>query len=210
MLGRCAIFDLDGTLIDSQHDIAEAGNHARKSVGLLALPLKDVVTYIGDGVDKLIERLTPDAEPELRQRALAAFKTYYGEHCCHHTQPYPAIVSTLSEMSRGGWNMAVVTNKPSAPTEKILKHLDLSKYFATVRGGDAQRKPEPDQLLSVFHELGCSPRRSWMIGDHHTDIRAGKNAGCLTMFCSWGFGHMDGLNVDVRADSPAQIPRLLF
>ena len=75
-----------------------------------------------------------------------------------------------------------------------------------MRGGDGPRKPDPWQLLDLIRELGADPAQTWMIGDHHTDIRAGRAAGCRVMFCAWGFGHADGLPVDAMAFAADEVP----
>jgi phosphoglycolate phosphatase len=205
-----AIFDLDGTLIDSRADIADAGNHARRALGLPELDAKEIGAYVGDGALRLIERLTPAATPDERQRAYAAFMSYYRDHCCDQTRPYDGIVDLLERLRAAGWSLAVATNKPLAFSESILHACGLSGFFAAVRGGDGPRKPDPGQLVSIFSQLSAAPERSWMIGDHHTDIKAGQAAGCRTLFCTWGFGIRGGLESDAEVDRPARVGDVLL
>lgn len=197
---RVLIFDLDGTLIDSRADLAASGNHARNAVGLPALPLSQVVGYVGDGVDKLIERLVPATEK--RAAAKQAFEAHYHDHCCDATRPFDGLVEALDHLRSHGWLLAVATNKPDAFTHAILRGCGIADRFAAVRGGDGPRKPDPGQLRSILQELGGDAAQSWMIGDHHTDIRAGRAAGCRVLFCGWGMGHADGEQVDVIVAQP--------
>jgi phosphoglycolate phosphatase len=204
---RVLVFDLDGTLIDSRVDLASSGNHARAAVGLPTLPLAQVVGYVGDGVDKLIERLVPEAEK--RGAAKHAFEAHYREHCCDATRPFDGLVAALDALRRHGWLLAVATNKPDAFTHLILHGCGLADRFAAVRGGDGPRKPDPGQLFSILDQLGGDAAESWMIGDHHTDIRAGRRAGCRVLFCGWGMGHTDGEAVDASIAMPRDLLTVL-
>ena len=206
-MSRVLIFDLDGTLIDSRADLAAAGNHARGAVGLPALPLSQVVGYVGDGVDKLIERLVPEAVK--RAAAKHAFEEHYREHCCDATRPFDGLVEALDALRAQGWLLAVATNKPDVFTHLILRGCGIAGRFAAVRGGDGPRKPDPGQLRSILDELGGEAARSWMIGDHHTDIRAGRAAGCRVLFCGWGMGRTDGDPVDATILEPRDLPKVL-
>ena len=200
---RVLIFDLDGTLIDSRVDLAASGNHARGVVALPALPLAQVISYVGDGVDKLIERLVPAAEK--RAAAKQAFEAHYHDHCCDATRPFEGLVEALDRLRSDGWLLAVATNKPDAFTHAILHGCGIAERFAAVRGGDGPRKPDPGQLRSILKELGGDAAQSWMIGDHHTDIRAGRAAGCRVLFCAWGMGHADGEAVDATITQPQEL-----
>jgi len=209
MAARAAVLDLDGTLIDSRQDIAAAANVARQAVDLAPLDLAMVVGFVGDGAEKLIQRLTPAGDAAVREAALAAFTRHYAEHCCEHTRPYAGIPEALGILRDSGWRLAVATNKPEAFARTILRQLGLADLIDGVRGGDRLRKPDPAQVIEVLGELGASPGSSWMVGDHHTDIRAGRDAGCRVAWCDWGFGNRDGLAVDAALASPADLPRVL-
>ena len=206
-MARAAVFDLDGTLIDSRQDIAAAANVAREAVGLAPLDLATVVGFVGDGAQKLIDRLV--ADPGRREAAMAAFMAHYAAHCCDLTRPYAGIPAALSALRAAGWRLAVATNKPEAFARTILAQLGLESHFAGVRGGDRVRKPDPAPVIELLRELDASPAASWMIGDHHTDIRAGRGAGCRIAWCEWGIGERDGLAVDASAAAPADLPRTL-
>jgi len=200
---RLAIFDLDGTLIDSRADLAASGNHVRDIIGLPLLPLATVIGFVGDGLDKLIERLIPSADK--RGEAKDIFETHYLQHCCDQTRPYAGIVETLTTLQAHGWILAVATNKPGLFTETILRGCGLFNYFNEIRAGDGVRKPDPGQLLDLIACTGAAVHNTWMIGDHHTDVRAGQAAGCRVAFCLWGMGHRDHLSVDAQVASPQEL-----
>ena len=111
-----AIFDLDGTLVDSRADLAEAGNAARAAIGLPALRLEQVASFVGDGVDKLIERLTPNCDAPARDEAKVAFAARYHDCCCDATRAYDGVPEALTELVAAGWTLGVATNKPMAFT----------------------------------------------------------------------------------------------
>ena len=209
MLKPLLIWDLDGTLVDSRQDLAEAGNAARAFLGLPPLPLATITGYVGDGLMKLIERLTPDVATEDRLRAKAAFERAYQDACTVHTKPFPGIPETLEKLHALGWTQAVATNKGLAFSLRILAGLRLSRWFADVQGGDGPKKPDPAQLLTIGRLLHGDLAKSWMIGDHHTDIRAGRAAGTRTLLVRWGMGHPDGERADAEALHPADILRLV-
>lgn len=209
MAARAAVLDLDGTLIDSRHDIAAAANVARVAVGLAPLELATVVGFVGDGAEALIARLTPGGDAPTRTAALTAFAAHYAEHCCDHTRPYPGIPAALEALRGAGWRLAVATNKPEAFARTILDRLALTPLVDALRGGDRVRKPDPAPVRELLVELGASPAGSWMVGDHHTDIRAGRGAGCRVAWCDWGIGDRDGLAVDATATAPVDLPRVL-
>lgn len=192
-MNRLAIFDLDGTLVDSRRDLADAGNAARAALGLPPLPLEAITAMIGDGAGKLIERLTPGCSAEARAQAMAAFRADYATRLTAHTRPYPGIPELLQALRQRGWKLAIATNKPAAFARPIIERLGLP--CDALRGGDESKKPDPTMLRSLLAACAADPARSWMVGDHHTDLRAAAAAGLRAIFCAWGFGQ--------RAEAPA-------
>lgn len=201
------IWDLDGTLIDSRADIAAAGNAARAAVGLDPLPVATVSGFVGDGVEKLLERLIGDGD---RVKAHEAFTRHYHAHCCDATRPYAGIPEALEVLTAAGWIHAVATNKPMAFSRRILDGIGLIHHFrGGVAGGDRHRKPDPRQLQDLLAGGEHDPAHAWMIGDHHTDIRAARAAGLRMCWCAWGIGRDDGLPVDAVAQVPDDLLGIL-
>jgi phosphoglycolate phosphatase len=199
-----AIFDLDGTLVDSRRDIAEAANAARAALGLVPLPEAEIVGFVGDGINRLIERLLPVSGSQARARCLIAFEAAYAKGCCRHTRAYDGIPAALAGLQQAGWALGVATNKSLAFTEAILEHCGIRARFVAVRGGDRTRKPDPTALTEIIAEAGAGAG-GWMVGDHHTDILAGHAAGLQVAWAGWGFGRREGHACELTLDHPDQL-----
>lgn len=202
-----AIFDLDGTLVDSRHDLADAGNAARAAIGLPPLPLAAVVAMIGDGAARLIERLTPDRPAADRDAAMAAFRRDYAGRLTARTRPYPGIPEALAGLRAGGWRLGVATNKPAEFARPILDGLGLP--CDALRGGEGSKKPDPAMLLDLMRACGAAPAATWMIGDHRTDLLAAQRAGVRSVHCAWGFGVRDGVPATAVAAQPSDLAGIL-
>jgi len=181
------LFDLDGTLINSAADLTTAVNCLRHDDGLAPLPVAEVAGMVGDGVRILVSRALP--RECQRPDSVGRFLAYYQQHLCDQTLPYPGVPELLREFRSHA--KAVVTNKPLALTHEILARLGLSDAFLCVVGGDsyAEKNPHPLPVLKSLEIMRCPPRDAVMIGDHHTDLDAGREAGCRTCFCNWGLGN---------------------
>jgi len=200
------LFDLDGTLVDSVADLGSAVNALRAELELAPLSLAEVRDNVGDGATMLVKRSLPAGHFSVKH--LQRFLALYGAVLLEQTRPYPGIVEFLAE--RAAWPLAVVTNKPEELSRKLLAGLGLDRFFPIVIGGDTlfEKKPHPAPLHAALKQLGRPAAAAVMIGDHHTDLRAGRAAGVRTCFCAWGIGHDDGLAVDFRAESVADLARL--
>ena len=203
------LWDLDGTLVDSRVDIAVAGNVARHAIGLEALDEAAVAAMVGDGMGMLLERLLPAVSAEAFAQAKAAFIAHYASHCADRTTPYAGVDQVLAVIAQAGIPQAVVTNKPLAFTTTILEATDLARWFGAVQGGDEVRKPDPDGLYAVATVLGGDIADGWMVGDHHTDLAAGRAAGCRRAFCTWGLGHIGDEQPDAELQQVTDLLPLL-
>ena len=155
------IFDLDGTLVDSGRDIAEAANHARGALGRPVLPLEQVMTYIGDGVPMLLRRCfaveDPDPADDLLTAARKAFDDHYGRHCLDHTRLFPGVLDVLRRLSR--FPLMVATNKPRRFTDQMLGGLHIDGAFRRIVAGDdvVNKKPDPEMILLCLEGLDVQP-----------------------------------------------------
>jgi phosphoglycolate phosphatase len=183
------IFDLDGTLIDSRADLALAVNLTREELGLAAIPQAEVVGYVGEGVRRLLSRAIPEL-PQQLDRALAINQRHYRAHLLDQTTLYPGVGAALERFRRAGIPLMVVTNKPREFTDLILAGLEIATFMsAVVGGGDCPGlKPDPAPLLMALEQSGCGAEGSWMVGDHFTDLEAGRRAGLKRCLCRYGFG----------------------
>lgn len=199
------IFDLDGTLVDSRHDLTFAVNQTLRKFGLPPLSLQTVVAYVGDGVHNLMRRALGGSQPRDVEEAVQVFRRIYSEHLLDHSRLYPGIAEALDALQ--GRRKAVVTNKPMEFSDRILRGLGVRHLFALVLGGDAveQMKPDPAPVLETLRRL-CTPAdRAVMIGDSRTDLTAGRNAGTRTCWVAWGFRGLDEI-IDLQPDIIAREP----
>jgi len=184
------LFDLDGTLVDSAPDIARALNATMAEAGVPALPIARVITYVGDGAAKLVERaLPPEAYPEVPD-LVERFRRHYADAVCVETRPYPGIVDTLERLASGGARMAVLTNKPGDLARPLLRALALERFFGADVIGDGDgwpRKPAPDAARALLERHGTPPGDALVVGDGVPDVRLGRAAGCRVVAVTWGY-----------------------
>jgi phosphoglycolate phosphatase len=197
------VFDLDGTLIDSRRDIAESANEVVTSYGGEPLPLDRVGGMIGEGAQLLVERaleaagLNP-AEPE----ALARFKGIYDRRMLLHTTPYDGISEAMARLADRA-TLAVLTNKPEAPTYRLLHAFDLDRHFSWVIGGDGAhpRKPDPAGLRYLIETAGATVERTLYVGDSMIDVETARRAGVDLLVARYGFGQLRG-ELRLNPDEP--------
>ncbi|MCX5781817.1 MAG: HAD-IA family hydrolase [Elusimicrobia bacterium] len=193
------IFDLDGTLIDSQIDILNSVNHVRSLLKLPPLELSKVRSYIGNGANILVQKILPGANQKELANAFVEFKNYYYKHPVENTKIYSGILELLEKLK--GKKKAVLTNKPENISKKILESLNLDSYFSLVWGGDTgpKKKPDPGPIHSILKRFKLEPKDAIMIGDGINDIRAAKSAGVATL--ALGYGYTDEKEIlDLRPD----------
>ncbi len=199
----CIIFDLDGTLIDSVKDLASAVNLTRAAHGLAPLPLADVTVFVGEGPRKLLERSFRDiANPDI-DALLPEYKQNYSEHLTDQTVLYPGVKEGLERLTAAGIPLGIVTNKHDEAIATLLNYFDITKYFKMIIGSGAgfPHKPSPDALLHIAKELRADPAGCWMVGDHFTDLEAGRRAGMKRALAGWGFGNPRDESWDFKGDN---------
>jgi phosphoglycolate phosphatase len=185
------VFDLDGTLIDSQQDIANAANALVTELGGRRLDDDAIAGMVGEGAALLVRRaLAASAIDPETPGTLNRFLELYDGALLDHTAPYDGMVATLERLA-GSRPMSVLTNKPSRATGLILEGLDLARYFDTVIGGDTAfaRKPDPAGLLHLAQLAGVSPGRTLMVGDSPIDLATARRAGTPICLAKYGFGY---------------------
>jgi phosphoglycolate phosphatase len=189
---RLFIFDLDGTLINSRADICFALNLALVRMNLPTLPESRVADFVGEGVQKLLERSLSAAtghEPEhaLVETAALLFREEYGQHLLDRTRLYAGVTEALDRLP---WaSFAVATNKPESFSRRILDGLGIGNRFCAILGGDSvrSRKPDPEALLKAMSICNACPSETAMVGDSRVDIEAGKAAAVTTCGVLGGF-----------------------
>ncbi len=211
---RLAIFDLDGTLVDSQRDLANAANALVMELGGVSLREDDVAGMVGEGAAVLVRRVLVSArvDPET-PGALARFLTLYDERLTENTVAYDGIPAALEDL-RARMPLAVLTNKTQRATDRLLTALDLSKYFTHAVGGDTPigRKPEPAGLLRICSDAGIVPAEAVLVGDSPVDLETARRAGTQVVLVSYGFGfRFDGVDLSgvPIAGHPSGLPSFL-
>ena len=189
MKKNTVIFDLDGTLLDTLQDLADATNYALRKQGMPERTIDEVRQFVGNGVRLLMIRAIPGGEENpLFEETFALFKSYYGEHCNDHTRPYEGIMELLATLREKGYAVAIVSNKIDFAVKELSK-----LYFqgiVPVAIGEKEgirRKPAPDTVFEALKELGRTKEEAVYVGDSDVDIETAQNAGMPCISVLWGF-----------------------
>ena len=189
-LTRFCVFDLDGTLVDSCRDLANAANALVRELGGVPVADDKVAAMVGEGAAILVRRVLSAAHLDpAASGALPRFLELYDERLIEHTAPYDGIVEMLEALGTR-MPLAVLTNKPQQATDRLLGELGLSRFFQRVVGGDSPmgRKPLPAALLGMCEDTGVSPANTVLVGDSAIDLQTARNAGTRILLVSYGFG----------------------
>ena len=184
------IFDLDGTLIDSKLDLAQAVNATRAHLGMAPLENERVYSYVGNGAPVLIRRALGDQATEAEvQEALEFFLAYYRAHPLDFTRLYPGVKESLERLSAAGKRMAVLTNKPVGISRAILEGLGVDGCFFQVYGGNSFefKKPHPAGVEALMRQAGVGRDATLMVGDSGVDVETARNAGIQCCGVTYGF-----------------------
>jgi phosphoglycolate phosphatase len=184
------LFDLDGTLLDTAPDLAQALNATLQANGRAALSFEQIRPAVSHGGSALI-RLGFQLEPQHPQfePLRAQLLDYYQAHIADETRLFPGMEKVLEYIEARGLSWGVVTNKPGWLTEPLLEALDLQRRAASVVCGDTlnERKPHPAPLLHACKLIGTAPGQCLYVGDAERDITAGHNAGMTTLVALFGY-----------------------
>ncbi len=181
---RLAVFDLDGTLVDSREDLYLGVAHALSELGLPPRTREEVVSYVGDGAVALVGRAIAPRE-HLLEPALALWREHYAHHLLDHTRLYPGIAAVLGSARVP---LAVHTNKPGSMARRILDGLGVLSRFTVVVGGDeGPRKPDPAGLLGIAARAGVPASETVLVGDSLVDLATAASAGVRFVPVTWGF-----------------------
>ena len=188
-LVKSIIFDLDGTLVDTLPDIHAASSEMLKSVNLEPLQSKQVRSFIGDGIDKLIERCLNVYGVSRSKEAIRVFMEYYQANPTTLSKCYENVEFVLFQLKSRGLKLGICTNKPSNLTNKVLENLCLKKYFETIICGDTLhvKKPDARPLLEAVKGLESDPESSIFIGDSEVDMKTALSANMGFGFFTQGY-----------------------
>lgn len=212
------IFDLDGTLVDSLPDLADALNKLLAEHGARMLPENAVRLMVGDGVAILVERGFREAAawPEdaaARRDLVARFLELYEPHAADRSRPYPGVREMLVDLQKSGARLAICTNKPEIATRSLLGALDLDRFFPTIIGGDttARRKPDPLPMQAALERMQARLDEAVMIGDSPNDVAAARAIGMPVVAVTFGYSRTPPaeLGADALISGFAELPRAL-
>ena len=195
MAYRAAVFDLDGTLLNTLADLADSGNELLASYGMAPHPEPAFRYFVGNGSRKLMERILPGKSPEQIDEALARYKAIYEKHLTAKTTPYAGISETLSALKARGVRMAVCTNKHISAAEALIRKYFPADTFDAFEGDrpGVPRKPDPAHVRIVLEKMGVMPEETVYLGDSGEDMQTAVNAGTLPVGVLWGFREKDEL-----------------
>jgi len=209
-------FDLDGTLIDSRRDLADAANALLAEYGAEPLDERTVGSMVGEGARVLVSRVLNARNLDVPQEdAVTRYLELYDQHLLGHTRPYEGVTEVLARLG-AHLPLAVLTNKPGAMTERLLSAFNLRNRFAHVIGGDSThgRKPDPSGLLWLARASGVRPQATVMVGDSVIDLRTARAAGSRVCLARYGFGFLDVPSAELDGsewliDAPGDLVRLI-
>ncbi len=215
---RAALFDLDGTLVETLPDIHAVLAELLTEIGVPVPARERVRRMIGDGARMLLVRALADAgRPTAEDAEIEAlyrrFLALYERHPCRYSTVFPGVFDCLEWLRGEGVKLGVCTNKPQTASEQLLEALGLAPYFASVVGGDRaiRRKPDPAHPAAVLAELDAAPDRAIMVGDSRNDLLAARALGlpCILVRHGYGPDPADRLGADRVIDDLAALPSLL-
>ena len=214
---KLAIFDLDGTLLNTIEDLGYAANHALQAHGYPTHSIASYPFFVGNGVRRLIERVLPeDARTEATiDRLLITFKEYYNDHNTDYTKPYEGIPELLSLLSSRGVAIAVASNKYQAATEKLISHFFPTLSFIAVEGQKegVPVKPDPSIVFEILAKAKTPKSDTIYIGDSGVDMETARRACVDSVGVTWGFRPEKELvenHADTIVNSPGDIEKLVF
>lgn len=212
---RTLIFDLDGTLLNTIDDLADAANWVCTCNGWPTFTVDEYKWKVGNGIPKLVERFTPPQAqtPETLAGALAQFSARYAAHKMDKTAPYPGILPMLDRLRAEGVTTAVFSNKADGLCRPIIRNY-FGDSFTLVRGNlpGVPTKPDPAGLLDMMKQLQAVPETTLFVGDSDVDVQTAHNAGLAVIGVSWGFRgehELRAAGADFLVDTPDQLLELV-
>jgi len=208
------LFDLDGTLLYTLEDIADALNRTLAAHGMPERTLDEVRAFVGNGSARLVELSVPErCSDEERQAVLADYRRDYDRNCDIKTRPYEGITDAMRTLKTMGCRLAVVSNKPDAAVKALAKaHFPGLLESAVGESGKVRRKPSPDTVLAAMEQLGAGRDDTVYVGDSEVDILTAGNAGLPCVSVCWGFRSREELvkaGAAVIVDSPSALAELI-
>ncbi|MFA7074383.1 MAG: HAD-IA family hydrolase [Endomicrobiaceae bacterium] len=207
-----AVFDLDGTLVDSQKDLTSAVNFTRNHYGLASLEISVVASFLGSGINALVKSVLPNVGETKMPEAIGMFKDFYSKHLADTTKAYDGVREMLSGLK--DIKKAVLSNKSENFSKDIIENLRLKEFFDAIYGGDSfdEKKPSPKPIREIMNFLSVNKENTVMVGDGVNDVLAGKKAGVRTIAVLYGYSpkeKIEELQPDFIAATPKDVVNIL-
>ena len=213
---RSVIFDLDGTLLNTLDDLGDAGNYACQQMGWSEHPIEAYKYFVGNGIEKLVERFAPPQyrTPEQLKAAYEIFMSYYNEHKEDKTVPYDGVPGLLSRLKEEGVHIAVLTNKAHHLAGPVMEQY-FPGVFSFVQGAlpGKPTKPDPTLLHELMERMGAKAEDTLFVGDSNVDIQTAKNGGLTGCGVLWGFRGREELlaeGADHLAETAEELEELIL
>jgi phosphoglycolate phosphatase len=191
MAFKAVLFDLDGTLLDTLEDLADACNAALNELGYDIHPIDSYRYFVGDGVVTLAQRVLPVAcrDPDSVRQCVELVREHYANCWDLKTKPYPGILSMLDELDKRQIRKVILSNKPDDFTKLTVSKLLSGRQFDVVRGvgDDGIKKPDPAKAFEIANMLNIEPADFLYLGDTNTDMQTATAAGMYAVGVLWGF-----------------------
>ena len=212
---RLAIFDLDGTVLETLCDLKNSLNAALEQAGYPTHSLEKVRQMVGNGMVNLVQRsLEPVTDRDAFTQVYELFRAHYGEHCFDHTRPYEGICALLRRLRENGIQTALITNKNQDAMKKYTERFFPGLFdFESGFRDDVPPKPAPDSVNACLEALGVCRRDAVFIGDSEVDLQTAKNAGMDVVSVTWGFRDralLEELGADAFADTVDELQQILL
>ncbi|MCR5467849.1 MAG: HAD-IA family hydrolase [Lachnospiraceae bacterium] len=210
-----AIFDMDGTILDTIDDLADATNHVLEQYGMPLHTVDEVKGFVGNGIHKLIERaVAPGADEETVEKVFDSFNEYYKGHCAIKTKPYDGINETIEKLKAAGVITAVVSNKADYGVQSLCEEYFKGLFDYAVGDKNGQRrKPYPDSVFEVLEKFSIEKKDAVYIGDSEVDYKTAINAGLDSIMVTWGFREekmLRELGAKTFAHNPEDVGKIIL
>lgn len=207
---NAAVFDMDGTILNTLDDLMDSTNFALKNNGLKERSLEEIRFFVGNGIQKLIERAVPQGtSKEVFEKVFADFKSHYKIHCADKTSYYDGIPSVIQTLRKMGVKTAVVSNKADFAVQELVE-VYFKGLFDVALGEKTgvSKKPSPDMVNAALSVLGVEKETAFYIGDSDVDFETAKNSSLDFIGVSWGFRgrkFLENLGAKNIIDSPEEL-----
>lgn len=213
---KLAVFDLDGTLLNTLGDISGAVNYALEKNGFDTYSETEILGFIGQGMKRLIFDALPEEsrhDPEINQQVMSTYAAYYKENICRTTKPYLGIKDMLKWLDENNIKAAVLSNKPHSQTIEIME-VFFPTEFEIVLGQrkEVPAKPDPTGLIEILEHFNVTPKEMAYIGDSDVDMKTGLKVTPNTIGVTWGFRDrhvLEGAGAKLLADNTDQLVDIL-